>query len=140
MSGAGKPRGIRNNNPGNIRRSNTLWDGMSPQQPDAEFVTFTDAVYGLRAVLRIVHSYEGRGLDTVRGWISAWAPSNENDTGSYVNAVCAAIGCGPDDALDVTDKATAYGLLRGIVKQENGEQPYDSATLEQAYALAFPAA
>jgi hypothetical protein len=138
MSGAGVSRGLRNNNPGNIRRSKIQWDGMAAQQTDPAFIQFTDATYGLRAILRIVHTYESRGLVTVRGWISAWAPPSENDTGAYVTAVANAIGCGSDDPVRVEDEATAIGLLRGIVMQENGSQPYDAATLDQAYQMAFP--
>ena len=34
------PRGIRNNNPGNIRHSDQ-WKGLTPEQPDPDFCTFS---------------------------------------------------------------------------------------------------
>ena len=44
-----KPRGIRNNNPLNIRRTNTVWQGMKEELTDKEFVEFISMAYGYRA-------------------------------------------------------------------------------------------
>ena len=134
------PRGIRNNNPGNIDRDGTAWDGMAADQStDPRFVVFTAPEWGLRAILRIIHSYEGRGLSTVRGWISAWAPpSDGNDTDAYVAAVAGAVGVDPDAAVSIEDPVTAYAVLGAITRQENGEQPYSADLLGRAFSLAFP--
>ena len=100
---------------------------------------FAAPEWGLRAILRIIHSYEGRGLSTVRGWISAWAPpSDGNDTDAYVAAVAAAVGVGPDDAVSIENLATALAVLAAITRQENGEQPYSADVLGRAFDLAFP--
>ena len=45
-----QPRGIRNNNPGNIRRNGDPWQGLAKDQTDREFFTFQSAVYGIRAL------------------------------------------------------------------------------------------
>ena len=133
------PRGIRNNNPGNIRYDGTAWDGLAVPPSDGEFCVFTAPEWGLHAILRIIHSYEGRGLSTVRGWITAWAPpSDGNDTDAYVAAVAATVGVGPDDAVSIENPVTAYAVLGAITRQENGEQPYSADVLGRAFALAFP--
>ena len=41
------PRGIRNNNPLNIRRSKDQWKGMAEAQTDGAFVQFKTLEYGL---------------------------------------------------------------------------------------------
>jgi hypothetical protein len=138
MSATG-PRGIRNNNPGNIRRDDTAWVGLAADQADPDFFAFTEAVWGLRAILRIIHSYEGRGLTTVRGWITAWAPpSDGNDTDAYIAAVAAAVGGNPDATLSIESACVATAVLAAITQEENGEQPYGPDVLACAYALAFP--
>jgi hypothetical protein len=117
-------RGIRNNNPGNIRRDSTQWQGLAPSQSDPSFWQFVSMDYGVRAIGKIVQTYQDRyGLNTVRGIISRWAPPSENDTGAYVANVAYGMGVDPDDVIDVRDAATLAGLVRGIVTQENGAGP-----------------
>lgn len=61
-----KPRGIRNNNPGNIRLSKTKWEGQKPLQADLDFIEFLSPLYGLRALMKLLLAYHLRhGLDTV---------------------------------------------------------------------------
>ena len=47
------PRGIRNNNPGNIKLG-TNWDGLSDEQNDDVFCQFKEPVWGIRALMRIL--------------------------------------------------------------------------------------
>ena len=42
------PRGIRNCNPLNIRRSKDQWKGLAERQQDAAFCQFKSLEYGLR--------------------------------------------------------------------------------------------
>ena len=78
------PRGIRNNNPLNIRlAAENRWQGRVPPKhnSDGAFEQFQDPIMGLRAaaVLLIAH-YDRRHLDTIRKLVAVWAPPNENDT------------------------------------------------------------
>jgi hypothetical protein len=80
-------RGIRNNNPLNIRLSpDNRWQGrVAPRlNSDGAFEQFQDPIMGLRAaaVLLITH-YDRRHLDTIRKLVQVWAPPNENDTEAY---------------------------------------------------------
>ena len=68
-------RGLRNNNPGNIRKSATAWQGLSPTQTDASFFQFISPEYGIRALATILGTYmKNYGLVTVSDIISRWAP------------------------------------------------------------------
>lgn len=128
-------RGIRNNNPGNIRKGTSQWQGMSAQQNDAAFVQFDSPVYGIRALAKLLKNYQARyNLNTVEEIISRYAPPNENITGSYVSAVANAIGVGARQPINVTQYLPA--LVAAITKHENGLQPYPESLIRQGVALA----
>jgi hypothetical protein len=122
-----KARGLRNNNPGNIERNGTKWLGMAPEQTDPRFVVFVHPSYGVRALGRILRTYERRGLVTVRDIIGRWAPSTENDTSAYAAAVARALGVTPGERINVS--ARLPELAAAIVQHENGSNPYSAADL-----------
>ena len=128
-------RGLRNNNPGNIERTKDQWRGMSADQSaDPRFVVFDAPVWGLRALARILRKYNASGLTTVQAMISKWAPSTENNTSAYANAVARELGVSPTQPLMLTDDTMAR-LMAAIVRHENGQQPYDSGLFAQAIQL-----
>ena len=53
------------------------------------FVQFDDPVYGIRAIARIMKSYEREGINTLAKAIDRWAPPNENNSQAYIDDVCA---------------------------------------------------
>lgn len=129
---AGTVRGERINNPGHIERvAGVRWQGQSDDQSaDARFVVFDAPKWGIRAICRTLITYQDkRGISTVRGMISRWAPPQENDTPAYIDHVCQRLGVGPDDAIDVYDWPVMRALVDGIIRHEIGRQPYDDATL-----------
>ena len=118
------PRGIANNNPTNIRRSDTVWAGQSPDQTDPDFVQFVDPRHGLRAGMKTLMAYQHvHGLNTVKQIISRWAPSVENDTSAYVEDVANRCGVGPDTPLSLDDANVLARLTQAIVRHENGPCP-----------------
>lgn len=128
------PRGIRNHNPGNIRHGNN-WQGLSSEQHDSDFCTFTTPEYGIRAMCKILLTYERRHhLNTVRGIISRWAPPCENHTESYIQAVANALGVHPDTPINVAEELPA--LIPAIIHHENGKQPYDLITIKRGIHMA----
>lgn len=129
------PRGIRNNNPGNIRHSSSKWQGMAAEQTDANFVQFIAPEYGIRALAKLLTNYATRdGLNTVRQIISKYAPSTENDTDAYARSVSRALGVTPDTVIGVPQHLTA--LVEAIVQHENGQQPYDLALINTGVMMA----
>jgi hypothetical protein len=115
------PRGVRNNNPGNIRLGQA-WKGLALEQTDSAFCQFTSMAYGTRAIASIMYTYLRKyGLNTVNQIIHRWAPPEDlNDTSAYVAYVCGVLDVGPDEPIDVTNKDVMAKLIRAIVTQENG--------------------
>ncbi|MBV5720082.1 structural protein [Pseudomonas aeruginosa] len=130
-----QPRGIRNNNPGNIvwsARNN--WQGQLPHDPQIEprFCRFDTAHNGTRALAKLLLNYcKVYGLRTVESLIARWAPSNENNTRAYASAVARAMGVPPQASLHL-DQATLVALVTAIIHQENGQQPYSAEQIAQA--------
>jgi hypothetical protein len=129
------PRGIRNNNPGNIVRSGVSWVGMSPDQSgDSRFIVFSAPEYGIRAMARVLKNYIAGGYTTVQQIINRWAPPIENDTSAYVNAVASSMGVYPTAQIDAS---FLEPLIAAIIQHENGQQPYDPSLI--AYGIQLEA-
>ena len=135
-----QPRGIRNHNPGNIRKSPTAWQGEVPGDDDL-FETFATAEHGLRAIGRLLLNYQSKhGLNTVRQIIDRWAPPSENDTDQYVDHVAKRCGVGPDEHISIAQHLRE--LMRAIVRHENGNPGgsgdwYTPETYDRAVAMAL---
>jgi hypothetical protein len=131
------PRGIRNHNPGNIRKSSDRWKGLAPLQSDPAFFIFETPLWGIRAMAVILRNYQRQhGLKSLARIIGRWAPARENDTAGYVAAVSKTMGAGPRTPLDLNDEATLRGLIAAIIRREIGRQPYDLETIDLAINLA----
>lgn len=135
MLNSSAPRGIRNNNPGNLRKSEAFtWQGEIGVD-DAGFVIFDSIQNGLRALSRTLRTYRNsHGLNTVAGIINRWAPDNENDTDSYIESVSQRLGVGRDTPLGLGHYPA---LVEAIIIHENGQQPYDLAMIEQGVTQGF---
>ena len=128
-------RGIRNNNPGNIRHGASKWQGMSAEQTDKEYIQFDDPIYGIRAMAKLLQNYESRyGLNTIRGLISRWAPPNENITSAYIASVSQKLDVSPDQKINVREVMAP--LVTAIIIHENGMQPYSEALITEGIARA----
>lgn len=115
------PRGLRNNNPGNIVKGSTKWRG-EVDGTDARFCTFSTMPYGYRALMLLLQNYQRlHGLRTIRQLISRWAPSSENNTSSYIRRVSRLTGYGTDDVLCLQEKSVATNLAAAISEVENGQ-------------------
>lgn len=128
-------RGIRNNNPGNIRKSSTIWAGQAPaaKQTDTAFVIFTDPEYGIRAMAKVLTSYLARGIDTLAEIAATWAPPSENNTAAYIKSLSAHTGLDPNARISAADFPR---VIPAIIQHENGEQPYSLETINKGVSLA----
>ena len=116
-----KPRGLRNNNPGNIRITKDKWKGIRPVQEDKEFFQFSDMKWGYRALIRTLQNYRRRhGCQTIADFIRRWAPSTENNTGGYISRVCKEMQVPTTYVPDVEDKTTMCAFAAAISQVENG--------------------
>lgn len=116
-------RGLRNRNPGNIRRSAVRYKGETAGD-DPAFRTFRSMAWGYRAIFVLLHTYRVRhGVGTLRGMIARWAPPAENDTEAYVRFVAARTGLPPDAEVDTLDGRVMRPLAGAIARMECGCEP-----------------
>lgn len=128
-----QPRGIRNNNPGNIEfNAGNNWAGQSGT--DGRFAMFDTPEDGVRAMFKTLQSYRRQGVNTLSEILNRWAPSSENDTASYIQQVARATGIAPNGKVDTADKLKA--LVEAMIYHENGINPYGSAIINRAYSMA----
>lgn len=130
-------RGVRLNNPGNIRHGQP-WQGLTEEQPDKEFCQFVSPEYGIRAICIVLQTYRVKyGLDTIAELIARWAPPNENDTPSYIKDVCShAGGIDKDEPIIEFNGEIAYHVVTGIIAHENSNYEYDEETVWTALRMA----
>lgn len=131
------PRGVRNNNPGNLEASSSNpWVGQTGS--DGRFAKFETPEHGIRALGRNLISYQRQGIDTVGEIINRWAPpTDNNDTAAYIKSVCAQLGVKADQPLDASNPDTLQALCAAIIKHENGSQPYSNEQLSTGVSAAL---
>lgn len=136
-------RGLRNNNPLNIRRGGNKWLGEVDSingVHDGYFCQFKSMEYGYRAAIRIFFTYQSKyGCKTIRKIITRWAPPIENNTKAYISRVVEDVnkaqpnaGITADTELDLKfDSVTLLNLLCSMMSVENGvkarEEDYNAA-------------
>lgn len=129
------PRGIRNNNPLNIRIGN-VWLGEVDSPTDPEFEQFCSMEYGLRAAFIILRRYIRRyGHNTIRAIISTWAPDTENNTTTYVNSVADRLNMSPDETIKYEDQKIMCKLVSAMCQVECGENVSETI-INKAYNMA----
>ncbi|NIX95285.1 structural protein P5 [Pseudomonas fulva] len=144
------PRGVRNNNPGNIDYNpRNAWQGQLGIEVGVakpRFARFDHPENGIRALGKLLINYRGKdgmpgvggkGIDTVLETINRWAPSNENDTQAYASAVAKRIGVRPTDVINIKDPAVLRGMVVSIIIHENGSNPYSSAIINEGVRRAL---
>lgn len=130
-------RGLRNNNPLNIRRNNTRWKGLSAEQKDSAFFTFVASCWGYRAAFITLRNYKRlHGLTTLAGWVNRWAPPTENDTAAYTAYVARKCGISQSDEIDTDDKGMMCRVVAAMSQMENGV-PAVMNDVEEGWALSL---
>ncbi|HWP00042.1 MAG TPA: structural protein [Methylococcus sp.] len=139
------PRGLRNNNPGNLRISAVAWLGKRAVSHENEYETFIDMTHGVRAMaINAITAQSRHGCRTVRQLIQRWAPQHENDTWAYVMRVAHAIGVDPDEPIELRDRKTLVAFVWAVAAHENGiracEKYLKREDVERGVDLALAAA
>ena len=126
------PRGIRNNNPGNLIYNAAIqWNGQTGS--DGRYAMFNTAVNGIRALmLDIWNDYYKDGKQSLRALIAEYAPPIENATDSYLDDVSARTLLKPDQSF--LWRQEIIGIARAIVHHENGYDPYPITDYQAALA------
>ena len=115
-----KPRGIRNNNPGNLNYAGQA--GATKEGGDkGRFAVFSSMAEGIAALYRQLQLYFKRGINTIADIVKKYAPSSDgNNEGAYISQLTKATGKSADEKLDSNDMGTIFSLMRGIINHENG--------------------
>lgn len=115
-----KSRGLRNNNPGNIRRSATAYRGEVVSRDEA-FKCFESMAMGYRAMFVLLHTYRLKhNLRTIAEMIARYAPSCENDTQAYIDAVGRISGIETTHPVDTTEAEVMMPVVSAMSRVENG--------------------
>lgn len=113
-------RGLKNNNPGNIRLSSTGYQGEITPSRDPAFKQFQSAAWGYRAMFVLLDSYHRKGFATIRQMIMRYAPPVENHTETYIRCVSEWSGVDADKRLDTLDSASMIPIVAAMSRVENG--------------------
>jgi hypothetical protein len=134
-----EPRGIRNNNPLNIRKGSN-WQGEKRPQTDAEFEQFESMQYGVRAGFKILKQYMSgyNGLterfNTIEKIVRRWAPPSENNTRAYIEQVSKLTGIPPTLKISFTQRSYMVAIVDAMIRHECG-QAIDQQIIESAYDM-----
>ncbi|WP_051605771.1 hypothetical protein [Polaribacter sp. Hel_I_88] len=145
MSNSKLPRGLRNNNPGNIEKSNSSWRGKVPhdQNTDGRFEQFQDfegipaMTWGVRALTKLGWTYLKQRPDhTIQTFFEKYAPVVENNTNAYANFVAKKVGAKSSDSLApiYNDLVKQYLFILAIIQHENG-QAFDNEEVSKGVEL-----
>jgi hypothetical protein len=124
---ASLPRGVRNNNPLNLKARGTAGQ-------DGAFARYTSMQEGLDAADRNLQAYHTKhGINTVSGVVNRWAPpaADGNHTAAYTAHVAQRMGVDPNAPLDMTSAETRRALLGAMGEFENGAPVAPAADLSK---------
>lgn len=133
------PRGIRNNNPGNVEHSpSNKWLGLSDNPSDGRYCRFDNPRYGIRAFVLLLLKYQTEyRLKTISAMLNRYAPRQDNNaTDAYIEHVAKAAGVTGKTPVSIRDFRTAKAIVTAIIEFENGMQPYPEALIIEGIAAA----
>lgn len=133
----GLPRGMRNNNPGNIKIQGFNWKGRIPSLDNRDKVmeAFIEYRWGVRAMIVDLRTKIKRGLNTIEKIIQVYAPTSENDTNAYIKQVVKKSGYKKDLVIPVDDKAILKGIVQAMAFHENGREAITDEDFDIAWEL-----
>ena len=118
-------RGLRNNNPGNLEKSKSPWQGKVPhsQNTDGRFEQFESIEMGKNTIEKLIYT---------------WAPPSENNSKNYADYVAKQMGIAKDKVFEKLDKDFFIRLAKAITAVENGEnslKQIPNSAFEKAHSL-----
>ncbi|MHB8811685.1 MAG: hypothetical protein ACYDAE_00280 [Steroidobacteraceae bacterium] len=134
VAGASLPRGLRYNNPGNLKYAGQ--DNASRVFGGGGFAAFGTPQAGLLALANQLELDRSRGLNTISSIISRYAPPGENDTAGYIKDIASRLGVGANAPLNLSNKAVLTSLMNAIISHENANQNPYGGMVGQAAGIA----
>lgn len=128
-----QPRGVRNNNPLNIRKSPDKFQGEVLRLDEREFKTFSSIKYGFRAAFCIIRTYiMHHALCTIEKIIRRWCPDDTAD--NYIKVVCHDTGLSPTEQLSFYNQGQMVSLVKAMARVETG-YTFDLDLVIDAYRM-----
>ena len=138
-----RPRGIRNNNAGNITSIRwQRWHGAIGFDNDG-YLIFRRRIDGIRAVVINLKAYRSKyGIRTPFGIVKRWTRGQSQvDQIKYVRVICERLAyhngvnyVDPYTKIDLNDPEILLSITRSIIYYENGVDPYP----DNLYETIFP--
>lgn len=135
------PRGIRNNNIGNIKDGPfaKMQAGYKGADPEGHAI-FETPQHGAQAMDSLLDTYGRKGMKTVRDVVSRWAPASDgNDPDAYAKFV--ANGGDPDAPIDLANPDVRKGIANRMAMFEvgvNNVGPNGTSPLQDRVAAGAP--
>lgn len=134
------PRGIRNNNPGNLNFAGQA-GARKEAGPNGHFAVFGSMPEGIAALDKQLKAYSARGINTIGKLVSTYAPAGDgNNVQAYAQFLSKSAGVGVNDPLDLRDQKLRAALIKGIAAHENGAGYITDAHIQSGMALSSGAA
>ena len=128
-------RGLRNNNPLNMRHDRDTWKGEVKPGQDAAFKQFRTMAWVYRAAFKLLHNYQRlHGCRTLADFIRRWAPPSENNTDAYIRIVAQRSGLSDTSPIDTLDGQVMQRIVAAMSQVENGT-PADASEVAEGWAL-----
>ena len=129
----GLPRGLRLNNPGNIRPGAGFFGEIGD---DGGYAEFDSDAAGIRAIQRLLKTYGNQyGINTLRGLANRYAPpSDNNPTDNYIEFLSQQTGIDPDEPINLAERGSE--IIPAIIGFEQGQQPFSQDMINKAIGAA----
>jgi hypothetical protein len=130
------PRGQRNNNPGNLIKTNIKWQGKveSDRNSDGHFEQFYEMKFGIRALIKDLLNDIKKGKNTLPKLISEFAPAHENNTDGYIQRLAKQTGLEVNEIIQPT-ASTIEAIVKAIIEVENGKQFITANDFKEAWNI-----
>lgn len=123
---------MQNNNPGNIKKGPSNWQGEIKPSTDPVFIQFQSMPYGVRASIKLLQNYYyNYDLKTIRQIIKRWSATDQE---SYINYVSQCMGVYPDQLLNM-NRDTIINQVDCVFDFENQYNKPTYSELVQGYNM-----
>lgn len=130
------PRGLRNDNPGNIEDGKFAQSQPGYAGSDGRFAKFASPEAGVNAAAGLLGRYGKQGINTIEGIVSKWAPSADgNNVGNYAAFVAKQLGVSPNQPLNMADPQVRRQVATAMAQFENGGGPTKAAGSPQGHPI-----